>query len=70
MLVPRFVTDQLALVYDEEDGSYDVYGPLWLCNEDDEIDATCICKCFNFFGFALFPRFSEIKDIYRETEPQ
>ena len=63
MLMPRFVTEQLALTYCEEDGEYEVYGQLWLCDESDDIDAICTCKCFNFFGFALFPSYSEIEDL-------
>jgi hypothetical protein len=63
MLIPRWVTEKLALTYNEDDGDYDIYGPLWLCDETDEFDAICTSRCFNLFGFGLFPTFSDIEDL-------
>ena len=63
MAVPRFLTEKLALIYNEDDDDYDVYQQLWLCDENDEFDAICTCRCFNLFGFALFPVFYDIEDL-------
>ena len=63
MLIPRFVTEELALIYDEEDDTYDVYAALWLCDEEDVFDAIVTCRCFNFFGFGLFPTYDNLIEI-------
>ncbi len=60
ILIPRFITEQVAGNY-MEDGSF------WpICNEsdldsNDAYDAIITVRTFNLFGFGLFPKFVDPK---------
>lgn len=61
--LPRFVTDEVALIHGDED--FEI-----LCHVDDLLngehyDATCLISSFNLFSIAIFPRFI----CFVETNP-
>lgn len=57
IVVPRFVTEEVAFV-ELEDG-YHIIAPLANIQEGESYHATGMIRCFNFFGFALFPKMVE-----------
>lgn len=58
-LVPRFLTEEVGCIQDEEDGEYAIpMMPMKQWDECYEEDPYCVATitCFNLFGWGLFPR--------------
>jgi hypothetical protein len=63
VLIPRFVTDPVALIEVGTD-VYEIVGMLEYDDiEDDEFDHIAEAKCFNFFGVGLFTTIHNITKI-------
>lgn len=63
VLIPRFVTDPVALIEVEPD-VYEIVGMLKYDEVDDiDFDHIAEAKCFNFFGIGLFTTIHNITKI-------
>lgn len=67
VLMPRFVTEQVAL-FDEPDGDLTYVGFDQL-SPGEKFDAVCLVRYFNLFGFDLFLKIvpGSRKDVAHQT---
>lgn len=54
-LIPRFVTEDVALAGNEQQG-YRIVCCVDDIEPDERFDGIATIKCFNLFGFGLFPQ--------------
>lgn len=54
-LVPRFVTEEVALRLND-DGNYEIVCAVSDLEDYEIPDATTTVTCFNLFGYGLFPK--------------
>jgi hypothetical protein len=56
ILVPRMITEKMALVRSDEPDEYEVLCPFEELEHLEAYDATWTMHYFNLFGFAVFPK--------------
>lgn len=54
LLIPRFLDEYVALV--EINGKYEIVCPVSDLRPLEKLDAVVKMRCFNLFGWALFPK--------------
>ena len=59
VITPRFITEKVALVYDEELGLFEPICTFDDLEDGEHVDASCVMRSFNLFGFAIRPKFVE-----------
>lgn len=56
VVIPRFITEDVALEYNDEQEGWDIVCPVKNIQEGEEFEAFATVKSFNLFGYGLFPR--------------
>jgi hypothetical protein len=62
-LIPRFVTDHVALEYDKENDRFVMFCHVDELEKLEDCDAFAIVKGFNFFGYSLFSNIRAIQVV-------
>lgn len=69
VVIPRFITEDVALEYDDERGGWDIVCSVKDIQEGEEFEAFATVKSFNLFGYGLFPRMvGEVRYGIRELD--
>lgn len=55
IIIPRLVTERVALIYDKENEFWEVLCLKSDLRDGEYYDVIATSKCFNFFGIGLFP---------------
>lgn len=67
-IVPRFVTDDAAFLYDEVEDTFELICHLDDLYDDEEYHAIGRIKSFNFFGYGLFSKLYSLQIVDERVE--
>lgn len=67
VIVPRFIREDVALEYNDEQEGWDIVCSVKDIQEGEEFEAFATVKSFNLFGYGLFPRM--VGEVMYELRP-